>query len=383
MIPSKLVFLSMCLLFFGSAAGSNKFIGNYSTGGQFLQSSNGIEVQTDSFIVLEVNRDFLQSNLKSAKQGDIQPLSTAGKRTIGSFMQFLMEKGMAGQKRGPAFLKALPSQQEPEFNSTSDSEKSSVRNYTPARLLPKGTWEINHFSRLYTQKSYFDDTGEKVPLLERITYYTAINSIQYGVSRGLNAGLEVYFKRVRINGPSASPLEVFRFSSPSQTRTAFTSVAPGLKFSPFKSIPEFGWQTAVVIPVGSGLEGDEDTPFQDYRAYQWWNQLFFDLAFNNQYLIFLESNFYLRFGSGDRRFFTPLKAQLTDYISSRWTAYLQVEFAPTWGDNFWSAYYSQTGLGLKYLLFPNFEMEGLFTLFPYGLNTGAGATYNLGFRWLF
>jgi hypothetical protein len=56
------------------------------------------------------------------------------------------------------------------------------------------------------------------------------------------------------------------------------------------------------------------------------------------------------------------------------------EFNAFWKESSISAYYNQLGLGAKYQLISNFELEILYTKFIFGKSQGAGETYNLGFR---
>ena len=45
-----------------------------------------------------------------------------------------------------------------------------------------------------------------------------------------------------------------------------------------------------------------------------------------------------------------------------------------------NSFYSQAGIGIKYQIFNGIELEGLFTKFYIGKNSGAGSTLNLGIR---
>ncbi len=49
-------------------------------------------------------------------------------------------------------------------------------------------------------------------------------------------------------------------------------------------------------------------------------------------------------------------------------------------NSFNNSYFNQTGIGAKYLLLQNLELEGLITKFLFGKNSGAGTTFNLGIR---
>jgi len=77
---------------------------------------------------------------------------------------------------------------------------------------------------------------------------------------------------------------------------------------------------------------------------------------------------------------TPAKLFLSWFAGNRWAFYGMGEFNPTWGQGGISSAYYQNGLGLKYQLTDNLEIEGLYTDFLAGKNQGAGRTFNIGLR---
>lgn len=258
----------------------------------------------------------------------------------------------------------------------------NLQTFTPSQLLFAGQSEIKLFNNLYTQTAFFDDEGQKVEDNKRSTFFTGIVSFLYGINGRLNAGGDLYFRSVYLDSGYTSPLSVFNpQGSPETSRTALAYIAPKIKFSPFAPMRNFSLQSLLLIPVASDLEGKENgRPFLAVDGVQWWNQFFFDYLIRQNLLLYLELDFFLRFRSESTDFLTPTKAILNYYPSGRWTVYFSSEIGPAWGGSGWSSYYSQFGLGTKFQLTSNWELEALYTTFPFGKNSGAGQTYNLGLR---
>ncbi len=78
----------------------------------------------------------------------------------------------------------------------------------------------------------------------------------------------------------------------------------------------------------------------------------------------------------------PLKLFVNYYATPRLTLYAMNEF--NYGFNsFNDSYFNQTGIGAKYLVLPNMELEGLVTKFLFAKSQGAGTTFNLGIRLIY
>lgn len=265
---------------------------------------------------------------------------------------------------------------------TAEVAPQSLQSYTPSTLLSPGQLEIKQFNNVYTQTAFFDEEGNHREDNFRSTYYTGILNILYGEAPRVNIGIDIFFKSVRVDDRSSKFINVFRFAGEPSSRTALASIAPKLKVAPFASLPRLALQTALVIPVVSDLEGrNNNKPFLDYDALQWWTQIFYDYSLNTRWLIYLETGAFFRFESNRTDFVTPVKFFLNFYPSQRWTLYLPLELTPTWqSGGGWASYYTQVGGGIKYLISSFIELEALYTVFPAGKNNGAGQTYNLGLR---
>jgi hypothetical protein len=195
----------------------------------------------------------------------------------------------------------------------------------------------------------------------------------------VNIGFDLYFKAVHNSELSDSPFSVFSASG-MDARSSFTSIAPKIKFTPISRLRNLSVQTLILIPL---VEGLEDSPFLEYDDIQWWTQLFYDRQLKDQFLIYLEGGLYLRFDSEETVLSTPFKFIFNYYPSDRWTIYLPTEIFPSWDNLSWSSYFFQAGIGGKYQISTNLEFELLYTRFLLGKQSGAGLTYNLGFRFIY
>jgi uncharacterized protein DUF547 len=266
----------------------------------------------------------------------------------------------------------------------SDPNVENLQAYTPSTLLKPGQIEVKLFNNLYTQTTFFDENSKKKDQNSRSTYFTGIINSLYGISSDFNVGLDLYIKSVRNDSESSSPFSLFEFSSDANARTALAQVGPKIKISPFKSFRNLAFQSTFLIPLQSDLDGNEsdNSPYLDVDGTQWWTQVFYDYSIDHDFLLYLESGLFFPFDSETEDFFTPIKVFINYYPSQDWTIYFPVEFTSFWKEGSISAHYSQLGLGGKYQLNSNFELEILYTKFIFGKSKGAGATYNFGIRFI-
>ena len=274
---------------------------------------------------------------------------------------------------------------------------SNLQLFTPSTLLVKGQFDVKVFNNLYTQTANFDGSGSRLDAGRRDTYFTSIISLQVGYSSRLNFGVDLYPKAVRVGSEGSSALDVLQFSTNDNARAALVAVAPKVKFVPFKKLPKLATQVLLYIPVVSDLEGQQSgRPFLDFDNFQTWIQAFYDVPINSNWLLYLEGGLLLRFNEDDDPFNPgetlvnheltyPIKGIINYFPTPNLTIYALGEVTPSaqWLDpDLFSTLYIQTGIGAKYQLTPRFEIESLVTLFPYGVNRGAGQTYNFGFRFV-
>ena len=135
---------------------------------------------------------------------------------------------------------------------------------------------------------------------------------------------------------SFSPLSVFNSSADGDSRSAFTQIGPKIKISPFSGLRRLAIQSTLLFPLASDLDGGEngEKPFLDANGVQWWNQIFYDHPFLNDFLLYLEAGFFFRFDPRYKDFFTLFKAFLNYYPGDRWMLYLASELTPSWDSGF-------------------------------------------------
>ena len=270
----------------------------------------------------------------------------------------------------------------------SDDEKSNILTYTPSKLLNKGQVEVQFFNNIYTQTAYRDETGEKIDMNGRSSYYTGFIRALFGVSSStwINVGFDVNLKSVRNDSESgSSAFKVLKFANDSISRTALTSIGPKVKISPFKKLSGFSIQSAFWIPLAKDMEGKENgKPWLAYDKYTWWNQFFFDKTISNHFQFFAEADLLFRFEKDfelkNTSLDIPVSAFVNYFPTTKSTIYGMVQYSPTVTSA--STYYTQIGIGGKYQITKHFNIELLYTNFIASKNGGAGETYNIGIRYI-
>ena len=236
-------------------------------------------------------------------------------------------------------------------------------------MLEKGQVEIKLFNNQYSQKHSFDSHRKRQTILSRESWFTSNLQILYGLGKRLNVGAEVNYRKVQIG--ASSP---FFFSESATSRNAVSTVGPKIKVAPKRSWNHFTVQSGVLFPLHDDLERD---PWLEYQAVVWVSQAFWDHYLGTRWLLFAEFDVWTRFGKNVE---TPLKAIFTYMPSSKLSFYALGDFTRDW--DVWPSYYIQTGLGIKYQLLSNFELECLYTQFVAGKGRGAGQSFNIGLRYL-
>lgn len=266
------------------------------------------------------------------------------------------------------------------------SSNSNVATYTPSALLRKGQFEIQFFNNLYTQNAWFNDQEERTVLGVRGSWNTLIMTFNYGVSKSnrFNLGLDVNLRSTRNSPENESAIGIFKFEHNSQNRTTISALGPKIKWNPFKSVPKLSLQSALWIPVAKELEG---IPWLDWQRYTSWTQFFFDKPIGSQFQLFTELDLLFRMpeigsklGLSQTVFSTPASVFFSYFPSQKSTLYTQIQYAPTLSS--FPSYYTQVGIGGKYQLFSQLQVEASYTNFFAGHTQGAGATFNLGLRYI-
>jgi hypothetical protein len=245
---------------------------------------------------------------------------------------------------------------------------------SPAALLVPGELEVKTFHNFYTQTAFFDADGNRVKLAARQTYYTGELDLRRGISRRFTGRVDLIWKAVRDG----------LFDVTENSRAAFTAVAPRLQVAPFRRAPSVVAEAGVEIPLRDGLDGSGDEPFLDAGDPVIALRLQHDRFHRPRFYGYYEVGGRLRLdGTNDEtQLTTPVKAILHWLPSRNWTLTLPLEVAPSWLGDGRGDFYSQVGAGAKFRPQPNLELETIVTIFPLGRNAGAGATVNLGLRWV-
>lgn len=257
--------------------------------------------------------------------------------------------------------------------------RSLRRDLLNSSLLSPGQFELIFFNNLYTQTANFDDESQKENLEERSTYFTSSLSLFGGVTRSINAGLDLFLKSVRNEDLPSSPFSLFSFSESGESRTALASIAAKMKFPmPLGEIVP-SVQTALNLPVGKDMESRPSLAHDDI---EWWSKLLYDHEWNRQFRLYAESGHNFRFAEDMVVYSSPIKAIFSYLPKDEWTLYVPLGITPTWSKSGWSSYFIDPGFGVKYFLRDGLELETLVTQFLFGKASGAGITFNLGVRWV-
>jgi len=282
---------------------------------------------------------------------------------------------------------------------------SNIQQYTPSKLIGKGQVDLKWFNNLYTQNESTFSQGKEA----RQTFFTSTLEAYTGVGENnrWNVGAIFEFRSNVIGGRDA--LDVFKFDGQAGTaRSGLTSIAPSIKFVPFKSVSNFSIQSSLFIPLVDQETEDgiidvntqqttRDAVFLDQNGFIWQNRFFYDYTFpGNKWQLFTELNSEWSFGSDSvtdsngntiEGSFANNSLNLTPGVflsyfpSSKFTVLGLVQHSQRLdlGNNF-AQDFTAAGGGVKYQLTDALNLEALYTNFLRGNNTGLGQTFNLGLR---
>ncbi|MDN5205561.1 DUF547 domain-containing protein [Fulvivirgaceae bacterium BMA10] len=267
-------------------------------------------------------------------------------------------------------------------NIEGDTE-SNIRVYTPSVLLRKGQIEIKNFNNVYTQTSFANGEGDEQELNERQTFFTGSFQFTFGSSKSgrFNVGFDVYLNAVGYKPINGADTEKYN-------RTAIGAIGPRIKVNPIKSLPTFSVQSALLFPAAKDLESPR---FLAHDRTSWWTQFFFDKTFGD-FQFFAEADFLIRFKRNDTQdnfFRTPVSLFVSYFPNEVLTLYAMIQHDPRFGKNPNNndqlerlGWFTQAGVGAKYQLTPNLNLELLVTDFFAAQSEGLGSTYNLGLRFI-
>ncbi len=260
-----------------------------------------------------------------------------------------------------------------------DQTGSNIQNLTPSKLIGKGQWDIKLFNNLYTQ----DDSTFESDKGIRQNFFTSTLEVFTGVSdtRRVNVGVIAEY---RANGRDFLQNDG---SFERRNTSGLTSIAPSIKFVPFKNVGNFSILSSLSIPLVSN-ENDEDTGvFLDQKGFTWQNRFFYDYTFpGKKWQLFTELNTELNFGDKEESFANNSLnlvpgVFLSYFPSSKFTVLVLAQHNQRLdlGNNF-TQNFTALGGGAKYQLTNELNLEVLYTNFVRGENTGLGQTFNIGLR---
>jgi len=281
----------------------------------------------------------------------------------------------------------------------------SVQRYYYSRLYSKGQYEAHIFNNYFTASDIpqFDDDFEK-----RANFFTVWGQFLYGLNEKLNVGFDVRLRSVNQNfRENTSSLDAFRFRNEGlavdstgelfYSRTALTGFGPKIKFQPIKNIPNITFQHTLLLPIGKDLEGNESEGYIDWSKPTLINQIFYDQDLGNDLSLFLEAGLTIenlggslfRRAEGFYQLSTPVNVILSYFMDDRSTLYGILNATPRWLNTVdqdltldrRSDPFNQFGLGYKYFLTDNLQMEVLYTFFNGSIPGRKARTFNLGFRY--
>lgn len=266
--------------------------------------------------------------------------------------------------------------------SQDDQVGSNIQNLTPSKLIGKGQWDIKLFNNLYTQ----DDSTFESDKGIRQNFFTSTLEVFTGVSdtRRVNVGLIAEY---RANGRDFLQDDG---SFERRNTSGLTSIAPSIKFVPFKNVGNFSILSSLSIPLVSN-ENDEDTGvFLDQKGFTWQNRFFYDYTFpGKKWQLFTELNTELNFGDKEESFANNSLnlvpgVFLSYFPSSKFTVLVLAQHNQRLdlGNDF-TQNFTALGGGAKYQLTKELNLEVLYTNFVRGENTGLGETFNIGLRAVF
>ncbi len=273
----------------------------------------------------------------------------------------------------------------------SDDGGSVIQNLTPSKLIGQGQWDLKLFNNLYTQTESTFASEDGI----RQNFFTSTLEAFTGVSENkrVNIGAIVEY---RANGRD---FVLGDGSTERRTTSGITSIAPAIKFVPFKNVGNFSILSAFSIPLIS-QEEDDNGVFLDQDGFTWQNRFFYDYTFpGKKWQLFTEINSEYNFGKDAVENVNGITVEgsfannslrvtpgvfLSYFPSSKFTilALGQHTELIDLGNNF-SQNFTALGGGVKYQLTKELNIEGLYTNFVRGRDTGLGETFNIGLRAVF
>ncbi len=276
---------------------------------------------------------------------------------------------------------------------TNNDNQSNNQLVTAGSLYKKKQFDFTAFNTIYTENHSnwkgVDYSGF------RNTFVTHLLQLTYGVSQTgrFNIGIDVNF---RYSGTSTDSTlkginSAYQFKNTNTSRVGITSVGLRLKFQPFKTIRGFTFQSTFLAPTIKSPEGNADLYWADWARITMWNQFFFTKNFNPKLQLFLEADLLFRFKIFNNQVSMldiPFSAFLSYFPTKKITFYVMSQhlnrLVKPNEPNDWviPANYTLSGLGFKYQITHNLNIELLYNNFWRAKNAGFGNTFNIGIKYI-
>jgi len=264
-------------------------------------------------------------------------------------------------------------------NSAFELANNSFR-YVTSAAIPKGGMELKIFNNLYSQ-----ELNPPSSTKSRSSYLTTSVSFLYGTSNRLNVGFAARYRRVHNSFGETSAFDIFQSPDGVNSRHGLTAFGPQIRWAPVKSWTNFSIQSSLTFPIGENLSGTSESPFLDWSGPVFVTQFFNDKPIGDKFSLFTEIDLWVEeIGGSEKsnRVSTPMTVIFSWFPKKNFTLYGLLNYAPVITNPY--DYYRQFGLGMKYQISRNFEVEILASDFSnkyLGDNFGQAATYNIGFRY--
>lgn len=252
------------------------------------------------------------------------------------------------------------------------------RFFRAARLLGPRQFELKIFNSLYTQQQY--DGFEQ--LNSRSSFFSSFFQYLHGNKKPFNLGFDVVVRSHIINDlASNSPFKAIQNSSFDEMRTmeegrllqdidgrvlttsgrfGFSHIGPKIRIHPFKKNRNISFQQTLYLPITKEVDGQTIA----------FSQLFYDKLVGTQSQLFVEASLWTPIRPTFR--IDPfLKVFYSYFPTSKWTVYGMVGLP------------NELGIGTKYLVAKNVEIELLYTNYliqRVAVKDRIAQTFNFGIR---
>ena len=298
---------------------------------------------------------------------------------------------------------ALPFDQDILAHIPAGNNTTNLQQFTAGSLLGKGKADITLFNTMYTE-NHQDWKGQAISGY-RATFMTHLLQVTYGITKNkrINVGLDISFRSSgRSNDSTISGVApAFAYKNAPDSRVGITSAGVRVKVQPFKNVADFSIQSTFSMPTIKHPEGyytsnpSENLYWADWDRNTWWNQIFYTKTFGD-FQLFTEMDFLFRFRRDESQIGMldlPASVFLSYFPTKRITVYAMTQHVhrftndidpdnPVVTDWVIPMNYTASGIGFKYQVLSNLNLEILYTNFWRGRNSGLGNTFNFGIKFL-